>query len=169
MSVALASITACAGGRSEEPTLVPTTAENASGALERGMANCPSAVPGARSRVDDIQDGVAVTILAANPRAEAQIRQRARFHASRPPNTQMRKHSGRGTGGGRIGFCPVVQPGTELVVQEVPGGTRIIMRAADEREVQRLRAAVRGRVNQLSAARAMIRERERAAGVTTQR
>ena len=110
-----------------------------------------------------------MTVLAANPQAEAQIRERARFHASRPPVTQMKQHSGRGTGGGRIGYCPVVLPGTKLMVQDVPGGTRIVMRAADEGEVQRLRTTVRNRVGQLSTARAMIRERERAAGATTQR
>lgn len=158
MSLALGTIaSACAGRQSEEVSRVPTPAENLSGNLERKMENCPSTVPGARSRAEVIDRGV-VLIVTGPGAAEREIRERAMFHATQVPGVG-RVHSGRGTGGGRIGFCPIVHPGTDLSVESIPGGARIKMQATASDEVAQLRTTVSNRVRELTEVQARLQPR----------
>lgn len=126
---------------------MPSQSTNLSGALERNMENCPSWVPGALTTAVDTDRGVALTIVGQTPEAERDIRFLSRYQAQihRPPNGPVR-HTGQGTGGGGMGHCPIVHPGTHVMTEDVPGGSRIEIAARNPDEADELREIVRRRI-----------------------
>lgn len=99
-----------------------TTAE---GAGAQRMANCPSAVEGAKTTVKDSKDGVIVTITGDKV---DDIRTRAKHAAdvAKVADAGKVEHSGSGTGGGGLGRCPIVVEGdTTVDVKEIPGGVEV--------------------------------------------
>jgi len=120
--------------------------ENATGARERALANCPSAVPGAVTRVRDVPGGVQVTVRASNRFAVKQIRLRARQNLRpRRPSSPLVEHTGRATGGGRIGYCPLVRGYTRATVRNLPDGATVTVRPIDRRDLALLRKTARER------------------------
>jgi hypothetical protein len=116
------------------------------GPRPRALTNCPSAVPGSTTRVRNVPGGIEVTVRSSNRFAARQIRTRAR--ASRRPlraGSELVEHSGRATGGGRIGYCPVVRGYTRLSVKNVPDGATITIRPIDRRDLATLRRTSRER------------------------
>jgi hypothetical protein len=91
------------------------------------MAQCPSAVEGAKTVVKDTKEGVLVTITGRGD-AVGEIRTRAKHAAevaSKPEPSKV-AHTGSGTGGGGLGRCPVVVSGdTSVDVREVEGGVAV--------------------------------------------
>jgi hypothetical protein len=120
---------------------------NTSGRRERAMANCPSAVPGARTVSRNTEDGVDLAIIAESPDAERKIRHLAHAHARLGEPSGLGVHTGEHTGTGRIGYCPIVQTdGTTVTATDVPGGVQIHLHAARETAVTALQQQVAQRV-----------------------
>ena len=91
------------------------------------MANCPSAVPGAITTVAETKDAVEITVLGKDAPATDEIRARGKRLAqvAQAPEAGQVKHTGTGTGGGEVGFCPVVLDDTSVAYAEVEGGARL--------------------------------------------
>lgn len=88
------------------PKPAPRQSSSMIGALERGMANCPSAVVGAETRLQMTRGGVDVIVTAKDARAQAEIVRLADLHAGPPGDGPQ--HTGQHGGPGTIGRCPVI-------------------------------------------------------------
>jgi TusA-related sulfurtransferase len=132
-----------------------TTGEDMTGKKERAMLNCPSAVSHAKTTVQNIKDGVIVTIVSSDPDARHEIQRRAR----RQQQVAMQsargsiEHTGAGTGTGKFGYCPGMIQGTRVAVDDVPGGARLTVRAPSEPQAQSLQQMTRERLRALCAKR----------------
>jgi hypothetical protein len=116
-----------------------------SGTAPRGMANCPSAVPGAVTRFKRTAGGADVTVTAPGTDAQHAIVARAELHARTPTPISSTPHVGLRGGGSRIGFCPILHDGTTITVTPVPGGVRIQLRADSPARVRELQDIVSAR------------------------
>lgn len=99
----------------------------AEGAGAQRMANCPSAVEGAKTAVKDTKEGVLVTVTGAGDKV-SEIRTRAKHLAEVAKKAEAAKieHTGQGTGGGGLGRCPIVVEGdTTVDVKEIEGGVEV--------------------------------------------
>lgn len=92
-----------------------TPAGNMTGGKEHAMSNCPNAVPGARTSMIFTDDGIVLSVSAATPTAQQEIRRRAHLHAQLTAPTGRGQHSGGHGGPGRIGYCPVIHDGRTVV------------------------------------------------------
>lgn len=135
--------------------LAKNTSEDMSGKKERQMANCPSAVPDAKTVIENRKDGVAVTVTGQTQAARDEIRRRAhlQLNVGMQPERGAIEHTGKGTGSGKFGYCPGLIQGTRVAVDDVPDGARMTIRATSENQVQSLQAMTRERLRQLSAKR----------------
>lgn len=99
----------------------------AAGAGAKRMANCPSAVEGAKTTVTDLADGALVTVTGPADKV-AEIRERAKHAAAvakRDGGTKG-EHGGDGSGGGGLGRCPIVVDGdTRVAIKEIDGGAEV--------------------------------------------
>ena len=121
--------------------------EDMTGTRPRKMANCPSAVPGARTAMAETEDGVDLLISGTTPSARDEIRRLAHVHARMGAPAALGLHSGHHTGGGRIGYCPIVHTGGAAVsVEDVASGVRVHLRATGREAISALRAQVARRV-----------------------
>jgi hypothetical protein len=132
-----------------------TPSGDMTGKQEHGMANCPSTVPTAKTSVVDRADGVAITITAADAARVTEIQRRAAQQANIAvqPARGAIEHTGDGTGSGRLGFCPGMEQGAVLTVDNQPDGARITVRAQAGTDVDRLRKSTRERLRRLEAKR----------------
>lgn len=104
---------------------------SAEGAGVRKMANCPSAVEGAKTVVKDSKAGVIVTVT-GNADTVKDIRERAKHAAevSKKKEGPKVEHTAEGKGGGGLGRCPVVVDGeTTVDVKDIPDGVEITVKA----------------------------------------
>ena len=124
--------------------------ENMTGPRTRGMASCPSAVPGAATEVRNAPDGVELVITSPGKGGARQIRFLARRLAGLRPAADVVRHSGEGTGSGKLGYCPVVIAGTDVVVEDIAGGARVVVRARHRELVGALQLVTRSRADALS-------------------
>lgn len=111
------------------------------------MMHCPTAVNGAKSIIQDIKDGVEITVTAENEKAAVEIRQRAQHMveaAKADPNTV--RHTGDGHGGGGIGLCPVVLKDTLVAAEDVKGGSKITLRPIKPVDLEWLRKEIATRM-----------------------
>jgi hypothetical protein len=113
-----------------EPTKTePAASGGGSGKMEQKMANCPSAVKGATTTVAETAEAVEVTVVGADDAATKEIRARATklVEAAKAPDAEV-KHDSKGTGGGGIGFCPVVLADTTVTSAEVDKGVKLTVK-----------------------------------------
>lgn len=92
---------------------------------------CPSTVAGSTTAIDkDASTGgkVVVTITAKEEAAIATIRARAK-HLAEVGNAagDQVEHTGKGTGGGDAGVCPVIARDNTLAAEDVEGGAKVTM------------------------------------------
>lgn len=130
--------------------------------MQRRAANCPSAVPGATTKIDAKATGpghVIVYVLADEDEEIAAIRSRAqvRLNATRaladarPGEERPIRHTGLGTGGGNQGLCPIyATAGITLQTEQVPGGIRATL-VAPPPKWRAVAAEVQYRINALAA------------------
>lgn len=155
LPLVLLPLAACAASESlppppATPSLPPELAgPNMSGKLQRRMANCPSAVPGAVTKVQLTRDGVDLTITAPGPDAQRTIVALAEFHARTERPLSATPHVGLRGGGARIGFCPLLHGGTKITASAVPGGVRMQLRAESPARVKELQETVSARAARL--------------------
>ncbi len=139
---ALALLAAAAGlARAESKT--PTLAGPGN------MIHCPSAVPGAKTELKEIKDGIEVWITATEDAKTQEIRRRAKHvveAAKTDPNTV--RHTGDGHGGGGLGRCPVVLKDTLVTAEDIKGGTRITVRPVKPVDLEWLRKETASRLKE---------------------
>ena len=153
--VGLGACNASNRGGAEAPTGAEDEAKellekNMTGPRTRGLASCPSAVPGATTEVRNAPDGVELVITSPGEGGARQIRFLARRLAGLRPAADGVRHSGEGTGSGTLGYCPVVIAGTDVVVEDVAGGARVIVKARHPELVGALQLVTRSRADALS-------------------
>jgi TusA-related sulfurtransferase len=105
------------------------------------MANCPSAVTGAETKIAKTKDAVTLTITAVDPAAVKDIQERAKkvVEASKAPATPGEiKHTGLGTGGGSLGECPVVLQDTSITAADSKTGTVLTVKPDDAKALDDL-------------------------------
>ncbi len=128
--------------------------DDMTGQKELQMERCPSAVPGATTRVTDIDGGVVVLVGAPlDPIAQQEIRRRVQSQlelADRPERGSI-EHTGLGTGSGRYGFCPGMLERTTIHVEWTTDGAKMTIRADRARDVARLQASTHKRARALAA------------------
>lgn len=134
-----------------EPAPAPVPqGPNLSGQMPRRMVNCPSAVPGAVTKVELTPGGVDVTVTApGRSDAERRVVELAQFHERAPKALRPVPHAGLRGGGSRIGFCPTVHEGARMTTATVPGGVRVELRAHAPDRVKELQDAVTARAARL--------------------
>jgi hypothetical protein len=103
------------------------TGEGLGTTMRNEMKNCPTSVTGAKSTIKNTKKGYEMNISA--PDAEARKEIQARAHklvtmASQPDDPTI-QHTGQGTGGSRMGWCPVVQQGTKILAKDTKDGVRL--------------------------------------------
>lgn len=145
----LAPMAACKSNERQAPPPSDLAGPNMSGKVERGMANCPSAVPGAVTKIALTADGVDVTVTAPDPQAQRKIVTLADFHARTPGSLAPWPHSGLRSGGSHIGHCPILHEHTTITAAAVPGGVRLQLRADAPSRVKELQDIISARVARL--------------------
>jgi hypothetical protein len=126
-----------------------------SGKQEHSMANCPSTAPTAKTRIENRKDGVALTVTGSDAGAVREIQRRASLQANVAvqPARGAIEHTGEGTGSGQFGFCPGMEQGSVMTVDNLPDGARIVVRAQTGTDVAQLRKSTRDRLDRLQAKR----------------
>ncbi len=149
ITLVIVPLAACAASESLPPPPPEPAGPNMSGKAQRRMANCPSAVPGAVTRVQLTRDGIDVTVTAPAPDAQRTIVALAEFHARTVRPLDATPHVGLRGGGSRIGFCPILHDGTKITATAVPGGVRLQLRAESPARVKELQDIVSARAARL--------------------
>lgn len=120
---------------------------------DRKMANCPSSVIGATTRIENGDGALFVTITGDDKIAE-EIRGRAKHLVDvSVKNPTEIKHSGEGEGGGGLGSCPVVLADTVIVSEDVPGGAKVTVKPAKPEDFEKLKAVSNERLAKMTASK----------------
>lgn len=129
----------------------PGTSEM-TGNQEHALRNCPSAVAGSITTIANRKDGIALDVTAKDPAAQSEIRARARRQAtiSLQPARGALEHTGEGTGSGTFGYCPGMQQGTVVSVDDLADGARLRVRARRAADVVPLQKSARARLQTLT-------------------
>ncbi len=108
---------------------------------DRKMANCPSAVTGAKTTVKEAGGAVVVTVLAKDAKDETSvkdIRERAKKNAElKHDGSDKTKHDGDGGGSGD-GRCPSVHEGATATVKDIDGGAEITVKPKAAGDLKKL-------------------------------
>lgn len=111
------------------------------------MAHCPSAVPGADTKVAEEKGAVVLTVTAEGDVRIGEIQKRAEHldQVEAAPDAEI-KHTGQGTGGGRSGKCPVVMTDVTLGVEKLKNGVKITLTPKDAAKVGELASTAKARI-----------------------
>jgi TusA-related sulfurtransferase len=121
------------------------------GKREHQMANCPSAVPTARTTVRTLEDGVELLVTAREPHAQEDIRELAREHTRMgDPRSVVPEHTGMHGGPGTIGHCPIIHDDTIVTAVAVVDGVRIQVRARRSERIGALQRETLARAKRLT-------------------
>lgn len=131
-------LAACGSSSSSSP------APAADPLVER-MRRCPLTVEGASAEVEDVAGGVAFTVRAEGD-AVSEIRRRAVHVADL---AAARAGGGAKAGGGQMRRCPIVTVDTRITVEDVDGGSRLVVAAVAPDGVSALREESRARLARL--------------------
>jgi hypothetical protein len=117
--------------------------------MANNMANCPSAVAGAKTVVAKEADKVVVTITGGDEAATAEIRKRAKLLATNSAaDSTVVKHTQEGTGSGMLGKCPVaLLENVTATAEDVDGGAKVILTPKDATGVDALFKTVQERAD----------------------
>lgn len=111
---------------------------------------CPSTVAGSETALDKdaSKDGkVVVAVTSKDEAAVATIRARAKHLAEvKDDDAEKVEHTGKGTGGGEAGVCPVVAHGNTIAVEEIEGGVKVTMTTAKPEDAAALLTDVEKRI-----------------------
>lgn len=111
--------------------------------------NCPSTVAGATTTMDVSKDGksIVVTIASKDKDGVWAIQTRAKHLAEvqDAPDTKV-EHTGKGTGGGTGGVCPIVTHDTKVAVDKTADGVKVTMTPKGTLTMDALKADVDQRI-----------------------
>jgi hypothetical protein len=98
--------------------------------MAKHAGNCPSTVAGSTTAIKTAtpEGQIVIEIKAADEAAVATIRSRTKhlIEVQAAPDAKI-EHTGKGTGGGAIGLCPVVTVDTEVTSEDIEGGVQVTM------------------------------------------
>jgi hypothetical protein len=130
----------------EPPKDEPKVPDEPEDTMINKMANCPNAVEGATTEISDAEGAVVITVTVADEADEAavaEVRKRAAaLEAVDDATSDQVEHTGKGTGGGALGKCPVVMKDTSLALEEVEGGVKITVTPSDAANLETLKTEV---------------------------
>lgn len=96
------------------------------------MMHCPSAAPGAETKVEQTKDAVVVTITTKDAAGAAEIQKRAKHMASLTTGGAPKvEHTGQGTGGGALGKCPIMMADVTLKAEDQKDGVKVTITPKD--------------------------------------
>jgi hypothetical protein len=96
------------------------------------MMHCPSAAPGAETKVEQTKDAVVVTVTSKDKAAVTEIQTRSKYMAGLTAGGAPKvEHTGNGTGGGALGKCPVMMADVALKAENVKDGSKITLTPKD--------------------------------------
>lgn len=108
-----------------------------------GMTMCPAMIPGVEVATEEAPGGIAVT-LTASPGQVAEVRERVRRVADMHTRMQERQPvRGEEPGMGKDTRCMMKLPDSDASVEEIEGGSRIVLSAKNPEDIEELRAQVR--------------------------
>jgi hypothetical protein len=119
--------------------------------LAEKLRHCPITVDGVAIALRDVDDGVEWTITATDAAAIDEIRRRAAHLVAFTSGQPRRGEHGGGAGGGFMQNCPVVARSTTIEATDIPGGSRLVVRAGPDLTAPELRAETRRRHAALTA------------------
>jgi hypothetical protein len=136
-----ADTTSSTGARARRPW--PSRRQRALPGVDDRRHRCPTDVQGATTSVADVDGGVALTIIAADDKAVAEIRERttravemAQRFGGGPQRVESAHH----------GRCAAMLRGAKSDAKNIDGGTQITILGTDAVDVTRVRADVRDRL-----------------------
>lgn len=103
----------------------------------RKMANCPSAVPGTSTRIEEKAGAIVLTITAKDAAAVTDIRERTKKLDDAAVKAATDQHDGMGGGAG-TGRCPVVLEETTLASKEIEGGVEVTVKPKKPADLAKL-------------------------------
>ena len=123
---------------------------NLTGAKEKSMGRCPSAIDGAVTRFTPTADGGDLTIESSSPDAALDIQIIAGLHRGmKQPDASKGLHSGEHAGPGTIGYCPIVHKDTTVTIKKTAQGVRVHIAATQSDQVAALQKMLMERVDAL--------------------
>jgi TusA-related sulfurtransferase len=128
----------------------PEDHKNMTGPRPRQAANCPSALPGASTKIAMTPRGVDVTVTSTDAAVERNILALAEFHAHGVTAEVSRPHDGKHGGSGWIGYCPIiVNERTHVTATAIPGGATLHVNARSPSWVKELQSVIKQRAERL--------------------
>ena len=111
-----------------KPDKAPAGDQAAASTMTNDAKNCPSAITGAKTQIARKDDSLVITIQGNIQGAINLIRTRSK-QLSQIDTSAVSKptHTGKGTGGGALGLCPILMPGTTMKVEEIDAGVKVIL------------------------------------------
>ena len=109
-------------------------------AMVNDAKNCPSAVDNSATTIAVEGGALVVTVEGKVEGAINLVKQRAKEHTHVDPD-QLEKieHTGKGTGGGAIGLCPVLMPKTTQKVEETDRGVKVTLTPKNAAELDQIK------------------------------
>jgi len=92
--------------------------------LAEKLRHCPATVPGARTEIEDVEGGVALSVRVEEA-SRVELRRRARHLEDFTHGRGAGVPHGGGKGGGFMRDCPVVTEKTTVVAREIEGGLQL--------------------------------------------
>jgi hypothetical protein len=133
-----------------EPAGAVPQRTNLTGAKEKSMGRCPSAIDGAVTRFTPTADGGDLTITSSSNDAVLDIQIIANLHRGmKQPDESKGLHSGNHAGPGTIGYCPIVHKDTKVTVEKIAQGVRVHVAATQADHVAALQKMIMERVDAL--------------------
>lgn len=152
LTLALALFTVCGTSACTTSEPPPRTSAEATILQASPSTSCPLGVQGARVKVDDTMDGVAMTFTAPPDRVD-ELRARAEDAAAMkgPGKGQGMGHDGKHGMGGDHGLKAMQLPPASAESRHIEGGARITFRPSFEGDLMSLRVKVRERAEAMMA------------------
>ena len=116
-----AALAACTPKQAPAP-VAPPQQSRATGAVERGMRNCPAARPGVHTSLRTTDAGIDVFMRAKDSIARAELERLAELHARWDRLGEEPEHSGQHGGPGTSGHCPIIHSGTKIQMSSIQDG-----------------------------------------------
>lgn len=131
---------------------IPEAPANEDANMVNAATNCPSAAPGAETKLEKGEGLLTLMITGTSDESTAEIRKRA-THLSEVqkaggPDIQ---HTGKGTGGGELGLCPIVAtPDAVIQIEEIEAGVKVTVKPTEAGKLAELEQTAEKRLQDLT-------------------
>ncbi len=110
------------------------------------MVNCPTSLKGTSTRIKKTANALLFTVVVDDASDVAELRKRAKhLEAVSGANSSPVKHSGKGTGSGELGKCPIALAKASAKAEDIENGVRVTLTPSDG-DVDRLHKLANARM-----------------------